>query len=117
VSQNNIVDLAEYRKEKFKNSLANAPAIMAFEPGHYYIYPELGVMAHCLFITDKSHTFINNFVYIMEDQYGNLVAEIMDDETCIGWYDLEAEVFIEAHQKCCIMPKSDPPDPPSPIAG
>ena len=53
----------------------------------------------------------------MEDQYGNLVAEIMDDETCIGWHDLEAEVFIEAHQKCCIMPKSDPPEPPNPIAG
>ena len=117
MSQNKIINLDEFKKEKQKKSLANAPAVMAFEPGHYYIYPELGVMAHCLFITDKSHTFINNLVYIMEDQYGNLVAEIMDDDTCIGWHDLEAEVFIEAHQKCCIIPKSGPPDPPEPIAG
>ena len=117
MSQNKIINLDEFKKEKFKKSILNAPAVMAFEPGHYYIYPELGVMAHCLFITDKSHTFINNLVYIMEDQYGNLVAEIVDDETCIGWHDLEAEVFIEAHQKCCIMPKSYPPEPLSPIAG
>ncbi len=47
----------------------------------------------------------------MEDQYGNLVAEVMDDETCIGWHALEAEVFIEAHKKFCKVPDPDPPEP------
>ena len=96
MSQNNIIDLEEYKKEKFKNSLANAPAVMAFEPGQYYIYPELGVMAHCLFITDKSHTFINNLVYIMEDQYGNIFADVVEEETCDGWHELHKDVFMEA---------------------
>ena len=111
MSQNKIINLDEARKEKFKKSILNAPAIMAFEPGHYYIYPELGIMTHCLFITDKSHTFLNNLVYIMEDQYGNLVAEVMDDETCIGWHALQDEVFIEAHKKFCKVPDPDPPEP------
>ena len=111
MSQNKIINLDEVRKEKQKKSLVNTPAVMAFEPGQYYIYPELGVMAHCLFITDKSHTYNNNPVYIMEDQYGNLVAEIMDDETCINWHTLQDEVFIEAHKKFCKVPDPDPPEP------
>jgi hypothetical protein len=48
----------------------------------------------------------------MEDQYGNLFAEVMDDETCIGWHLLQEEVFIEAHKRYCKNP-----DPPEPVAG
>ena len=48
----------------------------------------------------------------MEDQYGNLVAEIVDDETCKGWHPLQDEVFIEAHKRL-----SKNTDPPAPVAG
>ena len=104
----NVVDLAEFRKKQ-KPTIR---PLMAFEPGQYYIYPELGIMVHCLFITDKSITHKNQPIYVMEDQYGNLVAEIVDDETCKGWHPLQDEVFIEAHKRL-----SKDTDPPEPVAG
>ena len=50
----------------------------------------------------------------MEDQYGNLLAELFDDETCKGWHSLHKEVFIEAHKRFC---KDLDPAPPKPVAG
>ena len=40
----------------------------------------------------------------MEDQYGNLFAEVVEEETCEGWHELHKDVFINAVQY-------DPPDP------
>ena len=87
---------------------------MAFEPDQYYIYPDLGIMVHCLFITDKSLSHKKQPIYVMEDQYGNLVAEVMDDKTCEGWHTLHEDVFIETHKRLC---KTLDPDPPEPVAG
>ena len=50
----------------------------------------------------------------MEDQYGNLVAEVLDDKTCEGWHTLHEDVFIETHKRLC---KTLDPNPPEPIAG
>ena len=108
MSQNNVIDLNEFRK----NKKPPTQKLMAFEPGKYYIYPDMGVLVHILFITDKSLTHKNQPIYVMEDQYGNLFAEVMDDETCIGWHLLQEEVFIEAHKRYCKNP-----DPPEPVAG
>tara|TARA_B100000287_G_C20226345_1_gene620238 strand:- start:48 stop:380 length:333 start_codon:yes stop_codon:yes gene_type:complete len=110
VNQNNVVNLDEFREKKKPST----QKLMAFEPGQYYIYPDMGMMVHCLFITDKSHSYENKPIYVMEDQYGNLVAEIMDDETCKGWHLLHEEVFIEAHKR---FSKNPDPEPPRPVAG
>ena len=107
----NVVNLEDYRKEK-KPPLP--PPIMAFEPGGYYIYPELGVMAHCLFITDKAITYGNEPMYVLEDQFGNLHGAIMADDTCEGWHELEEHVFISTYKTLKSKPE---PDPPTPRAG
>ena len=107
----NVVNLEDYRKEKVKEK---PPPIMAFEPGGFYIYPDLGVMAHCLFITDKSIAYDKEPLYILEDQFGNVFAEVMDDESCIGWHELEEHVFISTYKTLKSKPE---PDPPTPRAG
>ena len=110
MNQNNVVNLDEFREKKKPST----QKLMAFEPGQYYIYPDMGMMVHCLFITDKSHSYENKPIYVMEDQYGNLVAEIMDDETCKGWHLLHEEVGIEAHKRFSNHPD---PEPTRPVAG
>ena len=46
-----VVNLAEYRKERNKGTPISP--LKAFKPDHYYIYPEMGIMIHVLFLTDK----------------------------------------------------------------
>ena len=100
----NVVDLAEFRKKQ-KPTIR---PLMAFEPGQYYIYPELGIMVHCLFITDKSITHKNQPIYVMEDQYGNIFSvPINDPENMMGWRLLEKQVFIEIVKKG--LPEPEPP--------
>ena len=107
MSKNNIINLSDYRKEKEKESPQTPPQyIQDFEVGGYYIYPELGVMLHCMLITDSSHTHKNELMYIMEDQFGDLLSvPINDPDSMMGWRFLEKEVFTE-------MVKKGLPEPP-----
>ena len=82
--------------------------IQDFEVDGYYIYPELGVMMHCMLITDNSHTHNNELMFIMEDQFGNIFSvTINDPENVKGWRFLEKQVFIEIVKKG--LPEPEPP--------
>ena len=123
MSKNNIINLSDYREEKKekrsgfgrppKKSLHSNPPnpptyIQDFEVGGYYIYPELGVMIHCMLITDSSHTHNNELMYIMEDQFGNIFSVPIDDpDSMMGWRFLEKEVFTEMVKKG--LPEPEPP--------
>ena len=120
MKQNNIIILSEYRKEKKKQTsefpqsrLNFGPPgppqyIKEFEVGGYYVYPELGVMIHCMLITDSSHTHNNELMFIMEDQFGNIFSVPLDDpESMMGWRLLEKEVFTEIVKKG--LPEPEPP--------
>jgi len=110
VKKNNIINLSDYRKEKEKEPPQNLPPqyIQDFEVGGYYIYPELGVMIHCMLITDSSHTHNNELMYIMEDQFGDLLSvPISDPDSMMGWRFLEKEVFTEMVKKG--LPEPEPP--------
>ena len=108
MKKNNVINLSDYRKEK------EPPPqyIQDFEVDGYYIYPELGVMMHCMLITDNSHTHNNELMYIMEDQFGNILSvPISDPESMMGWRSLNKEVFIEIVKKN--LAESEPePEPP-----
>ena len=112
----NVIDLKKYKAERTKKrkeeeQSRSVPTLMAFLPNEYYIHPELGRMIHVLFLTDKSVHFDEEAVYVMEDQYGNFFAEVVEEETCEGWHELHKDVFINA------VEQNDLPDPPEPIAG
>jgi len=110
VKENNIINLSDYRKGKEKELPKNLPPqyIQDFEVGGYYIYPELGVMIHCMLITDSSHTHNNELMYIMEDQFGNIFSVPIDDpDSMMGWQFLEKEVFTEMVKKG--LPEPEPP--------
>ena len=110
MNQNNIVNLSDYRKKQEKEKKKNIPPqhIQGFEVDGYYIYPELGVMIHCMLITDSSHTHNNELMYIMEDQFGDLLSvPINDPDSMMGWRFLDKEVFIKNI-------KIDPPEPEPP---
>ena len=113
VKQNNVINLSDYREEKEKESPQNPPQyIQDFEVGGYYIYPELGVMMHCMLITDSSHTHNNELMYIMEDQFGNLLSvPISDPDSMMGWRSLEKEVFTEIVKKNLSKPEFEPEPP------
>lgn len=106
-SNENVVSLADFRKEKQKKKIEFPPAL-TFEPGKYYIYPELGVMVHCIFLTDKFHTQ-KDPVYIMEDQFGNIFGEQMVEGVTKGWHDLSSDVFIETAER---VSRDNDPEPP-----
>ena len=111
MNQNNVINLSDYREEK--EDPQNPPQyIQDFEVGGYYIYPELGVMMHCMLITDSSHTHNNELMYIMEDQFCNLLSvPISDPDSMMGWRSLNKEVFIEIVKKN--LAESEPePEPP-----
>ena len=130
MNQNNIINLSDYRKEKEKKYLKNKLNICGsyFDPSDppqyiqefkvcgYYIYPELGVMLHCMLITDSSHTHNNELMYIMEDQFGNLLSiPISDPDSMMGWRSLDKEVFIETAKEKAQKKISEPefePEPP-----
>ena len=108
MSDDKIVDLEEYRKEKNKGTPIST--LKAFVPDQYYIYPDMGIMIHVLFITDQSHHY-DEAVYIMEDQYGNFFADIVEEDTCEGWHLLHEDVFIKA------VEDQRHPEPPGPKVG
>ena len=112
----NVVYLNKYkfdRKERRKNEEQSRkiPTLKAFLPDEYYIFPEMGLMIHVLFLTDKSIHYDEEAVYIMEDQYGNIFADVVEEETCEGWHAVTKEVFMSA------VGQNIPPDPPGPMVG
>ena len=102
-----IVNLDDYKKEKYKES----PAIKAFKPDSYYICPDMGAMIHVLFLTDKSIHYDNEAIYVMEDQFGNFFADTVEEDTCDGWHELHEDVFLKA------VEDNRPPEPPNPKVG
>ena len=110
MKENNIINLSDYREEREEVKRKTLPPqyIKDFEVGGYYTYPELGVMIHCMLITDSSHTHNNELMYIMEDQYGNLFSvPVSDPDGMMGWRFLEKEVFTEIVKKG--LPEPEPP--------
>ena len=112
----NVVYLNKYkfdRKERRKNEEQSrkVPTLKAFLPDEYYVFPEMGLMIHVLFVTDNSIHYDDEEVYIMEDQYGNFFADVVDEETCAGWHELHKDAFMSA------VEQNSPPDPPNPYRG
>ena len=114
MNQNNIVNLSDYRKKQEEEKKQDLPPkhIQGFEVDGYYIYPELGVMIHCMLITDSSHTHKNELMYIMEDQFGNLLSvPINDPDSMMGWRFLKKKVFTEIVKKNLSKPEFEPEPP------
>jgi len=109
LNDDKVVNLEEYRKEKNKGTPIST--LKAFLPDEYYIFPEMGLMIHVLFITDKSIHYDEEEVYVMEDQYGNIFADVVGEETCEGWHELHKDAFMSA------VLQNIPPDPPGPMVG
>ena len=109
LNDDKVVNLEEYRKEKNKGTPIST--LKAFLPDEYYIFPEMGLMIHVLFTTDKSIHYDDESVYVMEDQYGNFFADVVEEDTCAGWHALHKDVFLKA------VRDNKLPDPPEPIAG
>ena len=109
MNDDKVVNLEDYRKERKKGT--SIPTLKAFLPDEYYIFPEMGIMIHVLFLTDKSHSHHDEEVYVMEDQYGNFFADVVEEETCEGWHLLHKDVFLRA------VEDNIPPDPPNPYRG
>ena len=110
MNDDKIVNLEKYKaerteKRKEEEQSRSVPTLMAFLPNEYYIFPEMGLMIHVLFLTDKSIHYDNQAVYVMEDQYGNIFADVVEEETCEGWHELHKDVFMEAAGKI------EPPEP------
>ena len=109
MNDDKVVNLEEYRKER--NQGTPIPTLKAFLPDEYYIFPEMGLMVHVLFVTDKSIHYDENAVYVMEDQYGNFFADVVEEETCEGWHAVTKDVFLKA------VVDNMPPEPPGPMVG
>jgi len=109
LNDDKIVNLEEYRKER--NRGTPLPTLKAFLPDEYYIFPEMGLMIHVLFTTDKSIHYDEESVYVMEDQYGNFFADVVEEDTCAGWHELHKDAFMSA------VKQNTPPDPPGPMVG
>ena len=107
MSDDNIINLEKYKKER--NKCKPIPTLKAFLPDAYYIYPNKGLMIHGLFVTDKSIFFPRGKIYVMEDQFGNLFAEPVDEETCKGWHELHKDVFLYAMYNNLSPDDSDTP--------
>ena len=110
----NVINLSDYREEKEKESPQNPPQyIQDFEVDGYYIYPELGVMIHCMLITDSSHAHNNELMYLMEDQAGQIFSvPLKDPDSMMGWRLLEKEVFTEIVKKNLSKELEFDPEPP-----
>ena len=109
LNDDKVINLEEYRKERNKGT--PIPTLKAFLPDEYYIFPEMGLMIHVLFITDKSIHYDEDAVYVMEDQYGNFFADVVEEESCEGWHAVTKDVFLKA------VEENMPPDPPEPMVG
>ena len=108
LSDDKVVNLEEYRKEKNKGTPIST--LKAFLPDEYYVFPEMGLMIHVIFITDNCIHY-DEEVYIMEDQYGNIFADVVEEETCEGWHAVTKDVFLKA------VVDNMPPEPPGPMVG
>ena len=98
MSDDNIIDLEEYKKQRKEDREAyykslSVPTLKAFEPDCYYINPEKGTMIHVLFISDKSDIFDREMIYVMEDPSGIVYCATVDEDTCEGWHELSGDVF------------------------
>ena len=102
--------LANAKRRKIEEQSRKVSTLKAFLPDEYYIFPEMGLMIHVLFITDNSIHY-DEEVYIMEDQYGNFFADVVDEETCAGWHELHKDAFMSS------VEQNTPPDPPGPMVG
>ena len=109
LNDDKVVNLEEYRKERNKGT--PIPTLKAFLPDECYIFPEMGLMIHVLFVTDKSIHYDEDAVYVMEDQYGNFFANVVGEETCEGWHALHKDAFMSA------VEQNKPPEPPEPMVG
>ena len=112
----NVVFLNKWKfdnkeRRKKEEQSRKVSTLKAFLPDEYYIFPEMGLMIHVLFVTDKSIHFGEQAIYVMEDQFGNVFADVVEEETCDGWHELTKEVFIHA------VEQNSPPDPPEPMVG
>ena len=68
-----------------------------------------------MLITDNSHTHNNELMYIMEDQFGNLLSiPISDPDSMMGWRSLDKEVFIETAKEIAQKKISEPEFEPGP---
>jgi len=67
---NNVVNLDEFRRQKF---------ILRIQVGGYYAHPEMGVHLHCVGKTQPMHTKNNEIHFIVEDHFGNLATFRIDD--------------------------------------
>ena len=67
---NNVVDLDEFRRQKF---------ILKIQVGGYYAHPEMGVHLHCIGKTQPMHTKNNEIHFVVEDHFGNLATFRIDD--------------------------------------
>ena len=112
----NVVFLNKWKfdnkeRRKKEEQSRKVSTLKAFLPDEYYIFPEMGLMIHVLFVTDKSVHFNEEAIYVMEDQHGNVFADIVEEETCEGWHELHKDVFMSA------VEQNTPPDPPGPMVG
>ena len=67
---NKVVNLDEFRKEKF---------VLNIRVGGYYANLEMGVYLHVVGITEPMHTKEADQHFIVEDHFGNLVTFSIDD--------------------------------------
>ena len=112
----NVVFLNKWKfdnkeRRKKEEQSRKIPTLKAFLPDEYYIFPEMGLMVHVLFVTDKSIHYDENAVYVMEDQYGNFFAAVVEEESCEGWHAVTKDVFLKA------VVDNMPPEPPGPMVG
>ena len=115
-NNDNVIFLNKWKfdnkeRRKKEEQSRKVSTLKAFLPDEYYIFPEMGLMIHVLFVTDKSVHFKEEAIYVMEDQYGNVFADIVEEETCEGWHAVTKEVFMNA------VEQNTPPDPPGPMVG
>jgi len=87
-----VVNLEEYRKEKNKGTPIST--LKAFLPDEYYVFPEMGLMIHVLFVTDKSIHYDEEEVYVMEDQYGNIFADVVATTVHEGVCDKDGRLIV-----------------------
>ena len=105
-----VISLDDFRKQRKEQEKKFTPAL-TFEVGQYYIMPKLGVMIHVVFLTDKLHMNEGHPTYIMEDQFGNVFAEKMEEGATKDWHQLMPDVFITTVER---LKKENDPDPPAP---
>lgn len=98
MKQNNVINLSDYREEKQEEELKQLPPIEfpAFEVNGYYTYPVLGVKIHCISITENSHLYNDEPVCIMEDQFGNIFAADIEEDSTAGWHMITQEDFLNS---------------------